>query len=511
MYEALVQQLLEAGTEKFLPQSDEELWEYIYRELGYAIPRVAVCRDHQSAFSFIADAYFERVYDAIVVGPRAGGKTLGLGILDVLLMEHLGVTICNVGAIEKQAKKCYAYIDAFVRLPQFRANLLKPPMLSATFLKNGGMVEVLAGTMQQVNSPHHNRLHWDEIELADPAVLEESKAIPIRQKGRPPATIWTSSRKRAYGPMEDMLTSAGKKGIPVYKYCVMDVAEKCPPERHADGKGCEDAMSVGYPAFDPDTPTCPLFEVCKEKEVHIDGSFDWLPGPGRLARAEGWMEIDDIITQFKSMDRVMFDSQMLSLRPVTHGLAFPMFDDQIHVIDYDYNPAFPVVCGIDFGYTHPNVALYAQPTPGDEVVIFAEDFKQFRTAVDLAESMKREPWFTRTRWRVGDSAARGDREILNNFGVTNEPAAKEGTEEEPSSRKATCDLVRYLLEPPGRKKPLLFIARRCENTIRQVKRYHYPEDKPDADAKEIAVKVDDDAVDALRYLCKRLYRGSIAV
>lgn len=495
-YDALIDEFRAYGTHKLLPQNDDELHEYIWRELGYNVPRVSVCRDHQSAFAFIADAYFGRVYNAIVVGPRAGGKTLGLAILDFLFLEHLGLTIANVGAIEKQAKKCYSYVSTFVTLPQFREKLSKQPMLSETHLTNGGFIEILPGTMQQVNSPHTNRLHWDEIELADPRVLEESKAIPIRENGRPPATIWTSSRKLAYGPMEDMLSTAAEKDIPVYKFCVLDVAENCPPTRHQDGVGCQ---------------TCSLMEVCKEKQLQPDGSFEWLEGPGRLSRAQGWMNIDDIIDKFKGMDREMFDSQMLSLRPVTHGLAFPMFDEQRHVIEYDYNPAYPVVCGMDFGYTHPNVALYAQPTPSDEVIIFSEDFMARRTDVTFAESIKSEPWFAKTRWRVGDSAARPSRETLIEFGVPNEPAAKEGTDEEPSSRRATVNLIRFLLDPPGRDTPLLYISSSCKNLIRQIKRYHYPEDKPDKDAKEDTVKVDDDAVDAMRYMCKRLYRGSIVV
>ena len=504
LLDALAEGLLRAGTQRLLPQNDNELHEYIAREYDYEIPRVAVCDGHQSPFAWMADSYFYRITNSILVGPRAGGKTLGVAILDHLFMDHFGLTLCNVGAIEAQAKKCYTYIERFCLLPQFRENLLKSPMISKTYLKNGGFVEVLPGTVNQVNSPHSARLHIDEVELADPKVLEEAKSIPIRETGcdgreYPPATVYTSSRKLPYGPLETLLTEAQDSGNVVYRFCAFEVVEQCPPERHQDGVGCK---------------VCPLHDVCLETVRRPDGGMDYLPGPGRAVRARGWLPIDDLIDKFKTLDRAVFDSQWLSKRPVTHGLAFPMFEEDIHVIDWEWNPAYPTVGGLDFGYVHPNVALYAQILSNDEVVLFGEDSQAYRSDVQFAESIKRTPWFHRLRWLVGDSAARSSRETLIEFGVPNEPAAKEGTAEEPSSVRAGCDLMRYLFDPPGRDRPLLYVARSCKTFIKQAKNYHYPSDPSNLDMgvkKEVPVKADDDSIDAGRYLLMRLFRHAIVV
>jgi hypothetical protein len=797
LLEALAEGLVRGGTHRILPANDDELWEFIAREYGFEIPRVAVCDGHRAPFDWMADTYFYRIDDSIFVGPRAGGKTLGMAIIDHLIMDHKGLTICSVGAIEAQAKKCYAYIDRFVNLPQFREALLKPSMISKTYLKNGGFIEVLAGTVNQVNSPHSARLHIDEVELAHPRVLEEAKSIPIRERGCDgelyrPATVYTSSRKLPYGPLEALLSDAPESGAAVYKFCLVgetrietedgakalasvvegervwsfngkdfelqpilwhgqtgvreivkitfsdgatiectpdhriattggwreagdfkpgqtavsalreaarpavsaqgenwplhvmlsnreartlpallhrlrrysgeifdkalqplsreaisrddesarcgiraearsfapsryaiegrdsgeeaaghtnnsgrvtsghrlanggfsgtslqnnhrgswlvsrtrevvrdrpnppesvkrngihssrslgsrngslgaptpgllqvisverlparpvfditvskthsfvangivvhncafEIVEQCPEERHQNGVGCE---------------TCPLHDVCKEELLQPDGRIEYKPGPGRAARARGWLLIDDLIAKFKSLDRLVFDSQWLAKRPITAGLVFPMFEEETHVIDWQYNDAYPVVAGIDFGYVHPNVAMYAQILPNDEVVLFGEDSQAYRSDPAFAESIKREPWFGRTRWRVGDSAARSSRETLIEFGVANEPAAKEGTPEEPSSIKAGCDLMRYLFSPSGRDRPLLFVSRSCKTFIRQVKNYHYPSDSENLDAnvkKEIPVKVDDDSIDAGRYLLMRLYRSAVVV
>jgi hypothetical protein len=494
-YDAFVAQLAAVGTATYLPQNDDELWEYILSEYGFAIPREAICHDHVSPFQAIADVYFSRILDMVLIGPRGGGKTLALAIIDHLLVAHFGIEIANVGAIEEQAKKCYSYFEKFCLLPQFRNMLVKPPMLSKTYLKNGGFLEIMPGTMNRVNSPHPNRAHLDEIELMDPKIIEEAKSMPQRQKGRPPATIWTSSRKKAFGPMEDLLLKAAETGMPVYKYCAFEIIENCPPTRHREGEGCK---------------TCPLFTICKEKTRDEFGKEVYKEGPGRASRAHGWLSIDDLIQKFMSMDKGVFKAQWLSEKPETFGLAFPMFERSRHVIKYKYDPVYPVVAGLDFGFTNPSVALYVQVLPGDILVVFAEDYRPNRTAEMFAESIKEEPWFLATRWRVADAAGRGDRETLIRHGVSNEASRKEGTPEEKSSRISSVNIIRYLLDPMGRE-PLLYISTECKNLIREIERYHHPDQRLNQNIDEIPAKIDDHAVDALRYIVTRMYRGVIVV
>jgi hypothetical protein len=328
--------------------------------------------------------------------------------------------------------------------------------------------------------------------------------MPVRTNGRPPATIYTSSRKKAYGPMEILLEQAaeaklaGSEGLKTYFWCVFEIIERCPPERHQNGakEGCG---------------SCQLQDVCRPKLTDPYGNESFAPGPGKAARARGWMAIDDVITKFIRMDRGVFDAQWLSLRPETGGLAYPMFDEHVHVIDYTYNSAFPVVCGIDFGYTNPSVALYAQPTPSDDVVIFAEDYASGRTADVFAQSMMRESWFNNTAWRSADTAAAGDRATLTGMGVENEPADKSSSIMDLPNVLGGIALCRWALRPMGRKRPILHIARSCKNTIREIKKYHTPDQKEDKNAEERPVKSDDHAMDAMRYMMVRLYRGMLNV
>ena len=58
------------------PTTDDELWNYIQKEYGYEIPRVAVCEDHTAPFDYVADYYFERENALLVLGGRESAKCI---------------------------------------------------------------------------------------------------------------------------------------------------------------------------------------------------------------------------------------------------------------------------------------------------------------------------------------------------------------------------------------------------------------------------------------------------
>jgi hypothetical protein len=476
-------------------ETRDELWNFIATEYGFQIPRTPVCVDHCSPFDALADSYFDVVQDMIWIGPRTGGKTLQFAILDHLCMMHFGDTIANVGAIEEQALKCYEYLTRFCNLPQFRHLIKGQSLISKTSFHNGARVEILPATPRRVNSPHPRRAHWDEIEQTEWSIIQEGLSMPMRVNGRPPVTIYTSSRKKATGPMERMLREAVEKNLKVYKWCAFEVVKRCPPTRHQNGVGCN---------------TCPIEEICRERTYDAEGN-ETVSLIGRAARADGWMEIDDLASKYRSLDTDVFDAQWLSKKPQTRGLAYPMWDEDIHVIDYTWNRGLPVVSGIDFGFTNPSVAVYLQPLPSDDIVVFAEDYRPGRTADEFAMSIKSEPWFASTIWRVADPADAGDRQTLQNHGVKNEAADKACTAEEPSSVVAGINLVRWLLRPKGRKRPILYVAKQCVNLRREMGEYHHPEETETRAMNEKPIKKDDHACDALRYACRRLFRGGLAV
>lgn len=473
------------------PATDEQLWEYIRVFLGIAIPRIAVCPGHQSPFQAIADLFFLRHpnENLLLVGGRGTGKTLGFAIAEFLLLHFDADTIANVGAVEEQAKKCYSYIQRINLDPLF-GQFVASSMLSRTRYKNGGEIEILPGTMNRVNSPHPRLACLDEVDLMPWAVMQEALSMPVRTNGRAPQTVYTSSLKKRYGPMVRLMDEAQERALRTYTFCVFEVIERCPEDRHKGGIGCQ---------------TCPLKTECLDQEQHADGTIEYFPGPGRASRAEGFMKIDDVIKSYRSLDPDTWDSQWRCKQPSAKNLIYPMFDPQVHVIDYEWQPNLPVYSGIDFGYTNPSVAIYVQVLPNDEIVIFAEDYKSMRDDTELAESIKSTPWFATTQFREGDPAAAVSRANLARAGVHVRAAINT---KDLSKDDSGISKIRWLLAPKGRDRPLLFVAKQCVNTIREWKAYHNKEQSAliDRNAPEEAAKVEDHCMDAVRYCISRLVR-----
>jgi hypothetical protein len=497
---AMREQALDAYVD-IRPHNDDALHAYIAAYYGYRIARNAVCPGHCAPFDGVADLFFMRnpELDQIWVGGRGVGKTLNLSIVEHLLLRFFGDTIANIGAVEKQALKLYSYIEHHSTLPRFLKDLAKRPLLSKTYFKNGGFIEVMPATMSRVNSPHTRVAAVDECDLCDQKILDEAQSIPIRVHGRPPQMIFTSSLKFAYGPMVKLTDEAIEKGRKSYTFCVFEVIEKCPPTRHREGDGCR---------------TCPLAKECLDERVDPHtGKTTSLPGPGRAARSDGFMPIPDVIRMYQSLDADTWDSQWRCKRPSSKGLVYPQFGPH-HVIDYmgkgdpiigKYNPSLPAYAGVDFGFANATAIVYVQVTPDHKIVAFAEDFAERRISEDTAASMKREPWFANLAWIVGDPAALDARMTLQRHGV---PITAANNSKAVHKQDSGISKIRWALAPQGGIAPFLYIDASCKNLLREMRSYHTPEEREYKNADERPVKSDDHAVDAFRYACAKLIRST---
>ena len=502
------------------PRTDDELHAYIAAFYGLELPRVDVCPGHTAPFNVWKELFFRRVNDAIIIGSRESGKTLGYAVLDHLQMGLDGADIANAGAIEAQALKCYSYIEGFCRLPWFQDWLLKAPMLSKTFFKNGGFLEVLPMTMSRLNSPHPNIANADEVELTTWKLIQEMNSMPIRKGDKPPAIRYTSSRKKAYGPLEQLLKESERRGLTVWTWCVMEVSEECKPERHQDGVGCRGVLRsgvVGDPVRDTDAsdwtvPPCPLREDCLLSKTTAEGNMEYEDGPGRLVRARGFIPVDDVIRQKKLMDADTWQSQWLSKRPMLGGLIYPKFDPAVHVFEASewggpggYHEALPVFMASDFGYTNPWCNLYAQVTPTDELVIFSEDYERQVITQRWAERIKHKPWYDLMQWAVGDPAGADERATLQDNGIRIHAADNE--------KDRGIKRVRYLLDPPDRGTPMIYISKACVNLLEEITQYHIPDvRRPDnQNEDEEPAKIFDHAMDSLRYLVSEIYGSRLKI
>jgi hypothetical protein len=79
------------------------------------------------------------------------------------------------------------------------------------------------------------------------------------------------------------------------------------------------------------------------------------------------------------------------------GRVFKGWDEDKHVADLPYNPAWPLDIATDYGYTDPNVALFIQPGPHGEVNVIAEYYRTHRTDSEFAQDVLND---TRLNWLV---------------------------------------------------------------------------------------------------------------
>jgi phage terminase large subunit-like protein len=169
-------------------------------------------------------------------------------------------------------------------------------------------------------------------------------------------------------------------------------------------------------------------------------------------------------------------------------------------------PTWCATGAIDWGGSHPMVFLWGVRLPhmDDAWYIFDEYFhaplKQGqRLLEEHADEIKRR---TEERWQTSLVRVWADHDSTNanefsNYGIPSTPADKG-----PNSVLASIEYIQTLLKVrKDTGKPRLFIAERCKNLIEGIRNYRWQPGTDKKDAKEAPVKLNDDCVDALRYLC----------
>jgi len=170
-------------------------------------------------------------------------------------------------------------------------------------------------------------------------------------------------------------------------------------------------------------------------------------------------------------------------------------DKQWHVGDYRYNPDLPVVVGIDWGTDHPFVALFGQVVEGDRMRIIHEISERGGDAPDWAD------WCTDYLQGIGLQPHDVEMCYCDPSGlsakITFERRGYNLFQSYPDDRKSLNSVNDGIIEVNNliseQRFPKLQISDTCQNTIFGVQSYKWgANNKPK--------KVDDDEVDALRYL-----------
>ncbi len=155
----------------------------------------------------------------------------------------------------------YEYLTGFLR-NGYESFLAGPALKSECHFTNGSSVEVLTQSPTSVRGQHTQKLRCDEVELFDEDVFAAAKFTTHSTTNLVAAMELISTMHRPYGLMQKIVSSAPQFNIPVFKWCVWEVIEKC---------------------SDRNCSQCPLWTDCQGKAKH----------------AGGYLKIDDCITQMR--------------------------------------------------------------------------------------------------------------------------------------------------------------------------------------------------------------------
>lgn len=473
------------------------------------LPLKSICSHHQSPLEYLWRAYNEPAEDLIVIAPRGGGKTrLGAAATLLDLMHKPGVGVRILGGSLEQSHRMWQHLLPDVQ--RLCKDLLRGPARvgRSVELANGSRAGVIAQSQTAVRGLRVQKLRCDEVELFDRGVWQaaqlvtrsaECRVLSAESKKLTPGTRNSqlnarnsqlknvpirgtieaiSTHHKPYGLMSELIDRAPQTGARVLRWCVLDVLERCPPERECG--------------------SCALWDECRGVAKE---------------RCDGYMKIDDVIRQKHRASAEMWDAEMLCNKPTARGRVFPTFSEEVHVREVASCESgvgsgerdAGLSLAIDFGFENPFVCLWVRRI-GDVTHVIDEYVQQHRTVEQHLQEIEARQWGKVKRVSCdpagnsrNEQTAKSNIALLRNRGYT--------VRTKGSRIVDGLELIRAALRPAAGE-PRLFVDPRCARLIKALNCYHYADgarsELPEKDGEH------DHPIDALRYYFVNLANAGIA-
>ncbi len=342
---------------KFYTKSQMKDW--IYTFFGLSFPDSFVDPESSSSpiewmwdvYQMYRDNKCNESPSVITISSRESYKTLSQSAMSVILMTHFNATICHMAAIVPQASAAQNYVANFLRMidPYMRYHKKEVTSQNAKEVKikddNGSeaWMKIVVCSISGANSSHSNILCLDEIDTIRGGegirAYKEASFIPGVFNGQFPVTIKTSTLKFPGGLFSKEIEMSRKENWKTFKWNIIDITEKCQPERFRPDLPKEDRYvryelplssltevqynnllvkeKEAYTKINVHAgcSNCPILPVCRERLAHRSEE-----DVGGL-----WKPIDFTITQFKKSDPDLAEAQLLTRKPSSQGMVYPRF------------------------------------------------------------------------------------------------------------------------------------------------------------------------------------------
>lgn len=504
---------------------------------------------------------------------RDSYKTLSAAILEVLCLLHFGVSCAHFAAIKSQSTKAQSYVVNFLnktyirdflvgnnemqkKITRFRHRETKDNIPTAEYEvldnrqqvdyeKIEAYVKIIIATIQSANSEHVPFLVVDEVDvIRDRRAYEEAMMIPSEHDGRLPIVLLTSTRKFAFGLVQEEINKQDQTGLHILHWNIMDITASCPTERHqphlpkveifvnddelkAISREEYEDLSIekkskyikeeGYAGC---LSKCKIFASCRSRLA----SMRKMP----IAKDRLLKSVANTQSAFERTDLDMAKAQLLCWKPTSEGLVYPYFNKEIHVLSpskaakllglslpvsaskkdfielMQYAGAEAAV-GIDWGFTHPWCAVLGWRIGTRMVVTDLISQSGLETTQQLDQFQKA---YGKYKPKVFADPENPQNVLTFRKNGVRISEWKKGA----GSIKAGIEIVRRKMRPTLDGEPeLVFLdtkEKSMELLIERISSYHYKTD-PSGNISEDPNDEDDDENDALRYLVMNTFAKDV--
>jgi len=433
--------------------------------LGIRVPDRRICEGHSAPLDYLEHAFLDRGGNALVWACRGGGKTMLAAILTVLeSVFERGLDTRILGGSLGQSRFMYEYVRRFLLSDAWRRDTRKVTRSYAK-LRNGSRIKILPASDRAIRGVHVPRLRLDEIDEFRGDLFEAALLLPQSTERFPARVEMLSTLHRPFGIMSDLVDQVADKGLQLFKWCLWEVIEHC---------------------RDRSCSRCPLSDDCQ----------------GKAKRARGYYSIDDAVAKKRLVSDEAWQSEMLCLRPSREGLFYKQYNEDMHVPTepISYDPSMELYRTFDWGVNGPTVCLWIQVDGDGRVYVIDELYQSGIAVSDMAQGVR------------SYEEMRGYRNVIRSYcdptglsyimefqkeGIPCQGRREDGGRS--NVRFEGFETVRRFLKLDENGRPRMLVSPRCVNVRREFRTYHYPQTRFGLNPSEEPAKVDDHAMDALRY------------
>ena len=414
--------------------------------------------------------YLEYVFlqgggNSLVWACRGGSKTMLAAILTVLESVFTpGLETRILGGSLAQSSYMYEYVRRFLGCEHWHGMTKKMTESRAT-LTNGSRIEILPQSHRSVRGVHVPRVRLDEVEEFREDVFGGALFVPQSTDGITARIEMLSTLHRPYGIMSRLADAPEEKGLRMFKWCLWEVIEPC---------------------RDRSCSRCVLSADCR----------------GKAKQASGFYSIADAIAKKRLVSEESWQSEVLCMRPNREGLFYRQYDEDVHVPrePIPYDPSKELYRSFDWGVNGPTVCLWLQVDGDGRTVLIDELYQSGMAVSDMARSVSRYEEMRGYRNVIRSYCDPTGLSYILEFQKEGIPCMGRREDGGRSNiRFQGFETVRRYLKPDENGRPRLLVSPRCANTRREFRTYHYPPTPAGLNPSEEPAKVDDHAMDALRY------------